>query len=304
MRALAAQVRDLTVAILQRGNEIAAARGILLADTKVEFGLRGRRGRAGRRGAHPRLLAVLAGRPVGARPRPAELRQAVRARLADLAGLGLVEVVGGGPAAAARRRRRRRPGRSTSRPTSGSPARPSDAPGLVERRQHAGMQASHPPRVASTRPAPSAIRRTCVRTISVQLAMATSAAARSPVTATSKSSPRAIASDCRASVRCPRPAAARAARTAWSARRASRCAARPAAPGGVRLPAHRVRRDSSKNSGAKTSARSATRAQNAEHRPRTGRRGCADQLERARRAHACSTASTTAPSRPSREPKW
>jgi phosphoribosylaminoimidazole-succinocarboxamide synthase len=38
---LAAQVRDLTVAILRRGNEIAAARGILLADTKVEFGLRG-----------------------------------------------------------------------------------------------------------------------------------------------------------------------------------------------------------------------------------------------------------------------
>ena len=39
--ALAQQVRDLTVAILKRGNEIAAARGILLADTKVEFGLRG-----------------------------------------------------------------------------------------------------------------------------------------------------------------------------------------------------------------------------------------------------------------------
>jgi phosphoribosylaminoimidazole-succinocarboxamide synthase len=36
---LAARVRDLTIAILKRGNEIAAARGILLADTKVEFGL-------------------------------------------------------------------------------------------------------------------------------------------------------------------------------------------------------------------------------------------------------------------------
>ncbi|WP_152186812.1 phosphoribosylaminoimidazolesuccinocarboxamide synthase [Segeticoccus rhizosphaerae] len=36
---LAAQVRDLTTAILSRGNGIAAARGILLADTKVEFGL-------------------------------------------------------------------------------------------------------------------------------------------------------------------------------------------------------------------------------------------------------------------------
>ena len=38
---LAARVRDLTVRILQRGNEIAERRGILLADTKVEFGLRG-----------------------------------------------------------------------------------------------------------------------------------------------------------------------------------------------------------------------------------------------------------------------
>jgi phosphoribosylaminoimidazole-succinocarboxamide synthase len=38
---LAGRVRDITVAILKRGNEIAAERGILLADTKVEFGLRG-----------------------------------------------------------------------------------------------------------------------------------------------------------------------------------------------------------------------------------------------------------------------
>lgn len=36
---VASQVRDLTLAILQRGNDIAADRGILLADTKVEFGL-------------------------------------------------------------------------------------------------------------------------------------------------------------------------------------------------------------------------------------------------------------------------
>ena len=36
---IAARLRDLTLAILARGNEIAAARGILLADTKVEFGL-------------------------------------------------------------------------------------------------------------------------------------------------------------------------------------------------------------------------------------------------------------------------
>jgi len=38
-RPTAIRVRDLTVAILRRGNEIAAERGILLADTKVEFGM-------------------------------------------------------------------------------------------------------------------------------------------------------------------------------------------------------------------------------------------------------------------------
>lgn len=37
---LGARVRDLTVAILDRSNEIAAPRGILIADTKVEFGVR------------------------------------------------------------------------------------------------------------------------------------------------------------------------------------------------------------------------------------------------------------------------
>ncbi|NHA68973.1 phosphoribosylaminoimidazolesuccinocarboxamide synthase [Phycicoccus flavus] len=37
--ALAARARDLTTAILRRGNEIATGRGILVADTKVEFGL-------------------------------------------------------------------------------------------------------------------------------------------------------------------------------------------------------------------------------------------------------------------------
>ncbi len=38
---LAATVRDLTVAILARGNELAGERGILIADTKVEFGVDG-----------------------------------------------------------------------------------------------------------------------------------------------------------------------------------------------------------------------------------------------------------------------
>jgi phosphoribosylaminoimidazole-succinocarboxamide synthase len=38
---LAARARDLTVRILNRGNQIAAERGILIADTKVEFGVEG-----------------------------------------------------------------------------------------------------------------------------------------------------------------------------------------------------------------------------------------------------------------------
>jgi phosphoribosylaminoimidazole-succinocarboxamide synthase len=45
--AMATSVRDLTIAILRRGNQIAAGRGILLADTKVEFGLDASRPDAG-----------------------------------------------------------------------------------------------------------------------------------------------------------------------------------------------------------------------------------------------------------------
>lgn len=37
--ALAGRVRDLTLGILERGNQVAAERGILIADTKVEYGI-------------------------------------------------------------------------------------------------------------------------------------------------------------------------------------------------------------------------------------------------------------------------
>ena len=60
----------------------------------------GRHRRARRRGAHPGLVALLAGRPVAARAGAAVVRQADRARLADVAGQRL------GPALRARRRRR------------------------------------------------------------------------------------------------------------------------------------------------------------------------------------------------------
>ena len=106
-------------AIYEFGAAHARERGIILADTKFEFGRRARRhDRAGRRGAHARLLALLARRRLRARPRAAELRQAVRARLGR--GLGLGQV-----AAGARRsptRSWRAPARATWRPTSGSPA--------------------------------------------------------------------------------------------------------------------------------------------------------------------------------------
>ena len=89
---VAAEVSRLTRAILARGNEIAAERGILIADTKVEFGVSpdgDRRPRPRRRGADPGLVALLAGRPLGAGAPAAVLRQAVRPRLADLGRVGL-----------------------------------------------------------------------------------------------------------------------------------------------------------------------------------------------------------------------
>ena len=61
-----------------------------------------RAARPGRRGAHARLVAVLAGRPVHARRSPAVLRQAVRARFLRADGL---EQDLPGPRAAPRRRR-------------------------------------------------------------------------------------------------------------------------------------------------------------------------------------------------------
>ncbi len=75
------ELKRLTLAAYGRAEEIARARGIILADTKFEFGRRGagRRDRARRRGADARLVAVLAGRSLRARPCAALVRQAIRA---------------------------------------------------------------------------------------------------------------------------------------------------------------------------------------------------------------------------------
>ncbi len=105
-RSAAERLRDLTLTVYARAEDLARERGIILADTKFEFGRPAADGtdRARRRGAHPRLLAA-SGRldRVGAGRTAAVLRQARRARLADLAGVRL------GPHARARPRRRCRP---------------------------------------------------------------------------------------------------------------------------------------------------------------------------------------------------
>ena len=115
----AAELRMLTLEVYGRAEELARERGIILADTKLEFGAPARRHhRARRRGAHARLVALLAGRRVAARPRPAVVRQADRPRLAAS------RRSPAGTARPARPRRRCRPRsssareRGTSRPTS------------------------------------------------------------------------------------------------------------------------------------------------------------------------------------------
>ncbi len=79
----ATQVRDRTLQIYTQAADHALTKGIIIADTKFEFGVeRARDRRAGRRGIHPRLVAVLAGRQLPGGRRAAKLRQAVRPQLA------------------------------------------------------------------------------------------------------------------------------------------------------------------------------------------------------------------------------
>ena len=88
-RDLAEQVRAVSLAIYAESAEYARGRGHHHRRHQVR--VRPRRGRApapDRRGAHPGLLALLAGRPVPARHQPAELRQAVRSRLSGDPRLG------------------------------------------------------------------------------------------------------------------------------------------------------------------------------------------------------------------------
>ena len=61
-------LRTLTLQVYARADAIARERGIIVADTKFEFGRDAAPGdRPRRRGAHPRLVALLAGRPATSR---------------------------------------------------------------------------------------------------------------------------------------------------------------------------------------------------------------------------------------------
>ena len=98
---LAAQVRDTAIALYEFAAAHALARGIIIADTKFEFGVdEARHADADRRGADPGFVALLAGGHLRAGHEPALLRQAVRARLPRDARL---EQDAARPAAAGRR---------------------------------------------------------------------------------------------------------------------------------------------------------------------------------------------------------
>jgi len=74
---LAERVRDISIAIYARAAEYALGRGIIIADTKFEFGRH-----------HAGLISLLARRRLPDRHQPAEFRQAIRARLSGHTGLG------------------------------------------------------------------------------------------------------------------------------------------------------------------------------------------------------------------------
>ena len=86
---LAGKLRDLSFAVFQHAHDVAAERGIIIADTKFEFRDAGRGDYPDRRGAHARFEPVLGRFRVQPRAVATQLRQAVRARLAAHAeGLG------------------------------------------------------------------------------------------------------------------------------------------------------------------------------------------------------------------------
>ena len=82
------ELRRISIELYQHAADYARERGHHHRRHQVRVRPRRRRQIVIGRGADARLLALLAGRRVRARPRPAVLRQAVRARLARRVGLG------------------------------------------------------------------------------------------------------------------------------------------------------------------------------------------------------------------------
>ena len=120
-RDLTEQLRELTLELYAFAAEHARERGIIIADTKFEFGVIDGELTLIDEVLTPDSSPLLAGRQYAARPRPAELRQAVRARLARRARLGPHAAGPELPADVVDEHREA----STSRRTSASPASPS-----------------------------------------------------------------------------------------------------------------------------------------------------------------------------------
>ena len=108
---LLARLKRLTLALYAHGVAHAESKGIILADTKFEFGLTDRRrAAADRRDDDARFVTLLAEGHLPSRRAATELRQAVRARLSRI---DQVEQAAAGAVAA--RRRRRQHAREVSR---------------------------------------------------------------------------------------------------------------------------------------------------------------------------------------------
>ena len=87
-KTLATKMRDATVAIYQRARELGEKKGIIIADTKFEFGMEGNDIHLDRRSADSRLFPFLADGQLQTRQVTRQLRQAVRARLPAESTLG------------------------------------------------------------------------------------------------------------------------------------------------------------------------------------------------------------------------
>ncbi len=145
---LAEQVRDAALTVYGFGARIAADAGILLADTKFEFGLTAdRRAAPDRRGAHARFVALLGRRRLRARAGPR------RATTSSTSATGSRPSPGTRrrPARSCRPRSSPAPAPATSRPSSGSPARASTAISRrtssadERRRRHSGSRSTSRP---------------------------------------------------------------------------------------------------------------------------------------------------------------